>query len=174
MVQVKLDLDLQHPNSLCTVNQPRRMLNTDVAFFVFVFPESIINHHHNNPGQLLCDIYIFFSCPRHFFNLLFGLVAGHACGGQRTTCRRWFSPSTLQVLRIKFKSPVWQKAPLPTEPFCLPLVHPFVLASPVWRVLAQLVMFCDCAFVLLPGLGYGTASDRPQHLVMIELIPSQG
>jgi hypothetical protein len=36
------------------------------------------------------------------------------------------------------------------------------------------IMLCECFFVLIPGMGYGAASDCPQLLTMICLMLQEG
>jgi hypothetical protein len=50
------------------------------------------------------------------------------------------------------------------------------LAIPKLTVLVffPLVMFYECVFVLIPGVGCGSASDCPQQLTMICLVLWQG
>lgn len=49
------------------------------------------------------------------------LVPWYACRAQRTTCRTWFSHSTLWVLDLELSCLIWQQTSLHTEFSCWPL-----------------------------------------------------
>lgn len=77
--------------------------------------------------QKLHNIYIFYSvCARVRCVLL--CITWCARGGQRTTCRNQFCPSTLGAPGIARSPQTWQQAPLSLSPLACPLM-PFNLVS---------------------------------------------